>query len=295
MGAVHSLGFFVLSLCVCLPRALLARRRGGAPKVDAAAIAAAFNSLKGSSSPRVGRVLFSARQPTNPGIVASLGRRRFALSPFASTRATFPPRSLMCADAELGVINSDGLERLCTEIGVDPFEDYAVLLITYYMQCGSLEAITQEEFTRGFTAMGVSSLKDLKAALPKMREDLSSNASLFDSFYKFAFKANCSEGMRVLTGDVAAGLLRLVLGPRLPIANDFAAFIEATGVKTVTRDSWIQLHSFARTVRPDLSNYDPAAAWPVLIDDYVAFKQGKTPKGAKAPGAASGGGGGGGK
>lgn len=31
----------------------------------------------------------------------------------------------------------------------------------------------------------------------------------------------------------------------------------------------LQLLEFSRTVLEDLSNYDPTAAWPVALDDFV--------------------------
>jgi hypothetical protein len=35
--------------------------------------------------------------------------------------------------------------------------------------------------------------------------------------------------------------------------------------------SCVQLLEFSRTVLEDLSNYDPTAAWPVALDEFVEY------------------------
>ena len=37
----------------------------------------------------------------------------------------------------------------------------------------------------------------------------------------------------------------------------------------VTPDTWDQVLAFSRSIHEDLRNYDPTAAWPVLLDEFV--------------------------
>ena len=37
----------------------------------------------------------------------------------------------------------------------------------------------------------------------------------------------------------------------------------------MNRDEWRQFFDFAFTIDADCTNYEEAAAWPVLLDDYV--------------------------
>jgi DCN1-like protein 1/2 len=40
----------------------------------------------------------------------------------------------------------------------------------------------------------------------------------------------------------------------------------------VTRDTWNQTLEFSRQIGEDMSGYDPAGAWPYLIDEFVEHK-----------------------
>jgi DCN1-like protein 1/2 len=41
--------------------------------------------------------------------------------------------------------------------------------------------------------------------------------------------------------------------------------------KAISRDTWNQLFDFVVTVNDQLDKFDPDGAWPVLIDDFVAY------------------------
>ena len=42
--------------------------------------------------------------------------------------------------------------------------------------------------------------------------------------------------------------------------------------KAITRDTWSQALEFSRSIGPELEGYDPAGAWPYLIDEFVEHK-----------------------
>ena len=42
-------------------------------------------------------------------------------------------------------------------------------------------------------------------------------------------------------------------------------------MKVISRDVWLQLLEFAKTVDSTLSNYDAEGAWPCLLDEFVEY------------------------
>lgn len=46
--------------------------------------------------------------------------------------------------------------------------------------------------------------------------------------------------------------------------DEWCAFLQARHGRAISRDTWVQLFEFVRTVKPDFSNFDESAAWPYL-------------------------------
>lgn len=66
-------------------------------------------------------------------------------------------------------------------------------------------------------------------------------------------------------------MLRLVFPQGTAHVEDFSAYVEQqTQYKTVNRDQWKGFLAFVAQVKEDCSDFDDNAAWPVIIDDYVA-------------------------
>jgi len=58
--------------------------------------------------------------------------------------------------------------------------------------------------------------------------------------------------------------------------EQFIQFLqEKTPVKVVNKDQWMNFFEFCEAVSPDLSNFDENSAWPVLLDEYVAWRREK--------------------
>ena len=182
-------------------------------------------------------------------------------------------------DEEDGVINMDGMIQMCEELGVDPFEDPTVLLIAFYMQAKSLDNVSEEDFLRGFQTMGVSTVKQLKSKLNALRGELDTNEGLFAQFFAYAYRVNCPEGMRVITGDVGIGLLRMLLVPRWDLGEQFVQFLEETKPATITRDTWNQLIPFSKAHPSSVEGFDEGAAWPVAVDDFVDWMRANAGRG----------------
>jgi len=142
-------------------------------------------------------------------------------------------------------------------------------MLGFLMQANDMTDITAEQFTRGMSVVGAGTTAELKAALPSVRARVMDDADAFSAFFKFAFVANKADGMRVLDAEVATALIRLLLVPRWPLGERFAAFLESSGVKNVTKDTWNQTLAFSKAFPTSVDSYEDDGAWPVMVDDFV--------------------------
>jgi DCN1-like protein 1/2 len=170
-------------------------------------------------------------------------------------------------------IQVSGTERFCTDLGVDP-SDPIMLIICWQMRAKTMCVFTLEEWTRGFVAMGVESVQALSGEFVKLRALLEDTES-FREYYSwcFDFSKEPGHGVRTLAIEVARQMWQLTLGPRHaePLER-WLEFVQAKGIKVVTKDVWDMLLTFLNDVsQGDMADYDDEGAWPVLIDDYVEW------------------------
>lgn len=166
-----------------------------------------------------------------------------------------------------------GTERFCADLEVDP-ADPILLIICWQMKAKTMCVFTLEEWTQGFTAMGVESVDALKGKFGELRE-LLDDPDNYRTFYSwcFDFSKEPGFGVRTLPIEVACQMWQLTLGARYasPVAR-WLEFVQAKGVKVVTKDVWDMLLTFITSVdQANMDDYDDEAAWPVLIDDYVEW------------------------
>ncbi|GAB2287841.1 hypothetical protein Dimus_022196 [Dionaea muscipula] len=91
----------------------------------------------------------------------------------------------------------------------------------------------------------------------------------FSNFYDFVFFICRENGQKRITVSRAVTAWRLVLAGRFRLLNNWCDFVEKNQRHNISEDTWRQVLSFSRCVHEDLEGYDPAGAWPVLIDDFV--------------------------
>jgi DCN1-like protein 1/2 len=181
------------------------------------------------------------------------------------------------------MILADGVYRLCEDLGVDP-GDVAVLVLAYHFGAAAMCEFSKAEFVSGMTRLGVDSVPKLAAKLPALRASLAEEAT-FRAVYAFAFAFARDKGAKSLSPDTALALWQLLLPARWPAGEAWCAFVAGAGLKTVTADTWSQLLEFSRTVKADLSNYDPEGAWPSLLDDFAEHLKAAQQGGAGGAGA----------
>ncbi|GIL70323.1 hypothetical protein Vretimale_3444 [Volvox reticuliferus] len=91
----------------------------------------------------------------------------------------------------------------------------------------------------------------------------------FGKFYRFVFHVCREFGKRNLQMNMAVAAWRLILPGRFRLLERWCSFAAASSVLVVTQDLWRQVLDFSRTVHEDLSNFDSAGSWAVLLDEFV--------------------------
>ncbi|KAG2492050.1 hypothetical protein HYH03_009548 [Edaphochlamys debaryana] len=91
----------------------------------------------------------------------------------------------------------------------------------------------------------------------------------FGRFYRFVFYLCREQGKRNIPMVLAVALWRLLMPGRFRLLERWCAFAAASTAHVVTEDTWRQVLDFSRIIHEDLSNYDAAGAWAVLLDEFV--------------------------
>lgn len=182
---------------------------------------------------------------------------------------------LVDEEEDVETIGEEGILKFCEDIGVDP-QDIVVLVIGWKMGAAYMCEFTRKEWKSGMEAMGVDSIDKLKAQVPSLREEISSDAK-FKKFYSFCFGFSKEPGQKSLGIDIAVPMWELLLSTRFEkLTAEWLAFLEEKKpCKGVTRDTWDLLLDFFGKVHESYDNYDENEAWPVLIDDYMTWIESK--------------------
>ena len=80
------------------------------------------------------------------------------------------------------------------------------------------------------------------------------------------------EQKRSIEKEMAIELLRLLIdSSKYPLINSLLEFLATHKDKGVPRDVWEMTLEFVVATKPDLSNFDENGAWPVIMDEFVAW------------------------
>mmetsp|Transcript_5125 Transcript_5125/g.15623 ORF Transcript_5125/g.15623 Transcript_5125/m.15623 type:complete len:257 (-) Transcript_5125:700-1470(-) len=168
-------------------------------------------------------------------------------------------------------IGISGLERFCSDLGVEP-TDVIMLLIAWRMKAATMCVFTRDEWIRGFSAVGADTIDKMKAAFPALRAQLDEPTAFRDFYgFCFGFAKDPGFGVRTLPMDVASQMWQLILGQRFKYLDAWLEFCEVKQVKAVTKDVWDMLFTFSTSINDDMSNFDEDGAWPVLLDEFVEW------------------------
>jgi hypothetical protein len=102
--------------------------------------------------------------------------------------------------------------------------------------------------------------------------------ALLDKWLSFCSKPNLPEKKRKSSGERKRKrrrknvLVFFLFAERL-MSLFSSIFSASTNMKSVSRDTWQQLHEFIEQHPKDVSNHDPDSSWPVAIDEFVVWMQ----------------------
>eukprot|EP00386_Alphamonas_edax_P011120 GDKI01035412.1.p1 GENE.GDKI01035412.1~~GDKI01035412.1.p1 ORF type:complete len:259 (+),score=100.28 GDKI01035412.1:128-904(+) len=176
-------------------------------------------------------------------------------------------------------VTGDGVLKLCEDIGVEPV-DPVILVFCCHCKAREMGRFTKDELVAGMTKLGVDSVEGLKGKVGEMRQELLDKKKAKD-VYTFTFAFSLDAGAKNLPVEVATEYWKMLLTPHFPLLPQWLEFVESREKKNmISKDTWMMLFDLATTVSPDLSNYDPDGAWPVMIDEFVEWlnkKKGAAP------------------
>ena len=166
------------------------------------------------------------------------------------------------------IIDASGIEKLCADIGIDPV-DPVILVVSMKMNAKAMGVFTKAEFFAGMKRMECDTIPQLKLKLPFLRKDLA-NPEVFKQVFEYSFDFAKDETHKSLPLETACGMFHVLLADRWPLCADWLEFLQKEHNKPVTRDTWTQTLEFSKQIKSgDMKGYDPAGAWPYLLDEFV--------------------------
>ena len=170
-------------------------------------------------------------------------------------------------------ILAEGMEKFCVDLGVDPAE-FIVLVLAWKFEASQMCRFTREEFINGCQKMRAHDSKSLKERFPELQAEAKGEKNFKELYnFTFSFGLDCSSGQRSLPIDMAIPLWDLVFTQGKPeLLDRWFAFLTASQVKGISRDTWNMFLPFLTAILPDFSNYDESEAWPSLFDDFVEYE-----------------------
>jgi len=197
------------------------------------------------------------------------------------------------------LIDIEGIEKFCSDLNYEP-GDRQILILAWKFNAQVQGQFTSNEFTNGCKLLNASSLDQLKEKLEKINSEIDYNINLLKDLYLFTFTYAKDPKYKSLDAELAViywDLLFSVNPPanstsispnKIKISNDgkftpnfvllseFLKFINEkiekdTKFKVISKDQWNLLFDFAGNCEKNIQEYDECSAWPVLIDEFVAW------------------------
>eukprot|EP00262_Sarcandra_glabra_P004892 TRINITY_DN16121_c1_g2_i1.p1 TRINITY_DN16121_c1_g2~~TRINITY_DN16121_c1_g2_i1.p1 ORF type:complete len:234 (+),score=35.41 TRINITY_DN16121_c1_g2_i1:163-864(+) len=180
------------------------------------------------------------------------------------------------ADGSSGIIDPEGIESLCSDLEVD-HTDVRVLMLAWKMKAEKQGYFTLDEWRRGLKALRADTITKLKKALPELEKEVRRPQN-FSDFYTYAFRyCLTEEKQKSIDIESICELLDLVLGSRFhPQIDSLTEYLKTQSeYKVINMDQWMGFLRFCNEINfPDLDNYDPDLAWPLILDNYVEWVRG---------------------
>lgn len=178
-------------------------------------------------------------------------------------------------DAQEDAILSDGIERLCNDLGYKP-DDFAILVLAWRLEASQMCRFTKSEFIQGLQGLRADTISEIRLRLEEIIDKLRTDSDMFKQLYRFTFIFGLEPGYRIVSLDMAIILWRLVFTVHTPLILDrWLYFLEQhPNIRGIPKDTWNMFLNFAETC--DITSYDDTEAWPSLFDDFVEYETDRT-------------------
>ncbi|CBI36472.3 hypothetical protein VitviT2T_013830 [Vitis vinifera] len=181
------------------------------------------------------------------------------------------------ANRSSNLIDPEGIEVLCSDVEVD-HTDVRILMLAWKMKAEKQGYFTLEEWRRGLKALRTDTVSKLKKALPELEKEVRRPSNFVD-FYSYAFQyCLTEEKQKSIDIESICELLDLVLGSQFQAQVDsFVEYLKTQNdYKVINMDQWMGFFRFCNEISfPDLRNYDPELAWPLILDNFVEWRRAK--------------------
>jgi DCN1-like protein 1/2 len=184
-------------------------------------------------------------------------------------------------------IGIDGTMNYLVALEVS-LEEPVMLAVQTIVKSPAMGEINRADFVAGWDARNATTIKQQKSAVAEMTKQLQggNDPEFFKQVYRHSFFLARQPGQRAVMLDQASDFWRLLFGPNgltWKTENEdwletWISFLGSDWKKSISKDLWDQTLSFARKTLEDesMSWWSEEAAWPGVIDDFVAkVKAGK--------------------
>jgi len=186
-------------------------------------------------------------------------------------------------------IGIEGAQRYLTDLNVE-LDEVAHLAICDLLQCSSIGEFERDPFISGWRSVSTSSKQyDSTASQAQyvdvIRKKVATDTVYFKQVYRYAFKLAKPEGQRSVPMDSAIDFWNMFFrqgkggidwnASSTSWLDLWTEFYEAKSKRPVNKDLWNMVGELVlKTREPDgesLGWWTEDGAWPMAIDDFVAF------------------------